>query len=200
MACPLLFLLGSILNLSLSKQSLKGFYCRTTERHKLLSSHIVMKKILSLILPFVLAMLLLGGVSDAFTTRVADAGDVVSQSLVADGVTLASQSSVVGEGGVHGGNAVASCKGHYIMSPQSLRFSDVEIANSGGTTQLLASQRLQRSYISEFTLSLKGMARHLSRRADALSVQSSRLFDTSAFYRCQPVCEYYVFTLRHIII
>ncbi|EKU87786.1 hypothetical protein [Bacteroides oleiciplenus] len=143
-----------------------------------------MAKFLKLILILVLATAFWGSVSDAFTKLV---DETVSVSQIA-----------MGEDGNIQRNAVR--QGSYIPAPQLPYLSDAEIASSGGTTQLLTFSRAQRSYTTEFILSLKDVVGRLAHRDDALSLQRSKLFDTTAFYRCQPACEYYVFTLRRIII
>ena len=40
----------------------------------------------------------------------------------------------------------------------------------------------------------------LAQRAAVLSLHREKLYDATAYYRCQPVCEYYIFTLRRILI
>ena len=87
-----------------------------------------------------------------------------------------------------------------IAAPKLPYLSDAELAGSAGTTQLLTFSRAQRSYTTEYILSLKDMIERLAHRDDVLSLHRSKLFDTSTSYRCHPACEYYVFTLRRIII
>lgn len=144
-----------------------------------------MAKFLKLILFLILATAFWGSVSDTFTAQAADE------------IALASQ-TIAGEDGNVQRDAVY--QGSYIPAPQLPYLSDAEIASSCGTTQLLTFPRAQHSYTTEFILSLKDVVERLAHRDGVLSLQRSKLFDTSAFYRCHPVCEYYVFTLRRIII
>lgn len=143
-----------------------------------------MAKCVKLILILILAVAFGGGASDAFTNQLVD------QSAIAS-VPVASVEAEMQN---------IDRQGSYIPAPQLPYISDAEIASSGGTTQLLTFSRAQRSYTTEFILSLKGVVERLALREDALSLHREKLFDTSAFYRCSPVSAYYVFALRHIII
>ena len=40
----------------------------------------------------------------------------------------------------------------------------------------------------------------LARREAVLSLHKEKLYDSTAYYGCKPVCEYYIFTLRRILI
>ena len=138
-----------------------------------------MAKFLKVILFLILAAAFCGSVSDAFTVQTVDA------------ITIAAQTGLGEEG---------NAQGSYIPAPQLPYLSDAELASSAGTTQLLTFSRAQRSYTTEYILSLKDMIERLAHRDGALSLHRSKLFDTSTSYRCHPACEYYVFTLRRIII
>lgn len=96
--------------------------------------------------------------------------------------------------------AFVASSGSYVPASRLPYLSDAEIENPGGTILLLTFPRGQRSYITEFLLSLKDVLVRMARRDDALSSQRSKLFDGSAVCRCRPACEYYVFALRRIII
>lgn len=133
----------------------------------------------------ILAAAFCGSVSDAFTVQTVDA------------ITIAAQTGL-GEEGNAQRNDVR--QGSYIPAPQLPYLSDAELASSAGTIQLLTFSRAQRSYTTEYILSLKDMIERLAHRDGALSLHRSKLFDTSTSYRCHPACEYYVFTLRRIII
>ena len=143
-----------------------------------------MAKFLKVILFLILAAAFCGSVSDAFTVQTVDA------------ITIAAQTGL-GEEGNAQRNDVR--QGSYIPAPQLPYLSDAELASSAGTIQLLTFSRAQRSYTTEYILSLKDMIERLAHRG-ALSLHRSKLFDTSTSYRCHPACEYYVFTLRRIII
>lgn len=144
-----------------------------------------MAKFLKVILFLILAAAFCGSVSDAFTVRTVDE------------ITIAAQTGL-GEEGNAQRNDVR--QGSYIPAPQLPYLSDAELASSAGTIQLLTFSRAQRSYTTEYILSLKDMIERLAHRDGALSLHRSKLFDTSTSYRCHPACEYYVFTLRRIII
>lgn len=143
-----------------------------------------MAKFLRVILFLVLATTFCGSVSDVFTVQAVDGMAFVSQ-------------SALGEDGSEQREAVR--QGSYIPAPQLPYLSDAEIASSSGTTQLLTFLRMQRSYTT-YILSLKDMVEQLAHRDGALSQHRAKLFDTNVYYRCSPACEYYVFTLRRIII
>ena len=49
-------------------------------------------------------------------------------------------------------------------------------------------------------LFLKGWVDKIAQREAVLSLHREKLFDATAYYRCQPVCEYYIFALRRILI
>ena len=64
----------------------------------------------------------------------------------------------------------------------------------------LAMSRIQRSYTAEYIFSLKDWVDKLARREAVLSLHKEKLYDSTAYYGCKPVCEYYIFTLRRILI
>ena len=85
-------------------------------------------------------------------------------------------------------------------SPQLPYLPVAELASNNGHLQSLTMSRIQRSYITEYIFSLKDWVDNLARHEAVLSLHKEKLFDTTAYYRCQPVCEYYIFTLRRILI
>lgn len=85
-------------------------------------------------------------------------------------------------------------------SPQLPYLPDAELASSNGHMQLLTFPRVQRSYIVEYLFSLRDCGEKLAQREAALALHKEKLFDTTTYYRCHPVCEYYIYTLRRIII
>lgn len=144
-----------------------------------------MVKFLKVILFLILATAFCGSVSDAFTVQTVDE------------TTIPAQTDLGEEGDIQRNDVR---QGSYIPAPKLPYLSDAELASSVGTTQLLTFSRVQRSYTTEYILSLKDMIERLAHRDGALSRHRSKLFDTSTSYRCHPACEYYVFTLRRIII
>ena len=77
---------------------------------------------------------------------------------------------------------------------------DAELADAGGQAHSPACSRAQRSSITNYIVSLKEWIGRLARREAALSLHREKLYDATAFHRCRPVCEYYIFTLRRILI
>lgn len=75
-----------------------------------------------------------------------------------------------------------------------------ELASSHGCVQLLSTSRILRSYITQSIFSVKDRVEKLARRQAVLVRHRSKLFDATACYRCLPVCGYYVFALRRILI
>ena len=75
----------------------------------------------------------------------------------------------------------------YIAMPQLPYLPDAELAGMGGQLHSLTYSRIQR-------------IDKLAQRAAVLSLHREKLYDATAYYRCQPVCEYYIFTLRRILI
>ena len=70
---------------------------------------------------------------------------------------------------------------------------DAELAGIGGQVRLLAYSRIKRFSPAEYIFSLKDRMGGLARRELALSRCRERLYETAVYYRCQPVCEYYIF-------
>lgn len=72
------------------------------------------------------------------------------------------------------------------------------------TTNLQSHQvsmtRMQRVQAAEYFFSLKNMLQIRADREASLSQHKGRIYTTTTSYYCQPSSEYYVFTLRHIII
>lgn len=85
-------------------------------------------------------------------------------------------------------------------NPQLPYLPDAELASAGGHIQWLTPSRVQRSNTIQYLFSLKDRVEKLARHEAALSLHREKLYDAAAHYRCQPVCEYYIFTLRRILI
>lgn len=138
-----------------------------------------MDKILRFIGFLVLALALWHTASDAFTINAVDAGQTVN-----DKNAIVHQQS-------------ATC----IATPQLPYLPEAELAGSGaGQSQLSNFSRIQRLSTTEYIFSLKDCIDRLTQREAALSLHREKLYDATAYYRCQPVCEYYIFTLRRILI
>lgn len=156
-----------------------------------------MVKFVKLILILVLTSAFYGSVSDAFTVLAVDQTGIVSSEGLDNKSGATAHSILATEQDVQ---KSIDRQGSYISAPKLPYISDAEIASSGGTSQLLTFSRAQRLYTSEYILSLKDVVERIAHREDALSLHREKLFDTSAFYRCSPASEYYVFALRRIII
>lgn len=85
-------------------------------------------------------------------------------------------------------------------NPQLPYLPDAELASAGGHIQWLTPSRVQRSNTIQYLFSLKDRVEKLARYEAALSLHREKLYDAAAHYPCQPVCEYYIFTLRRILI
>ena len=60
--------------------------------------------------------------------------------------------------------------------------------------------RIQRVQLGEYFFSLKNALQGFADRESSLSQHWGRIYDTTTSYYCQPSSEYYVYTLRRIII
>ena len=60
--------------------------------------------------------------------------------------------------------------------------------------------RIQRVQLGEYFFSLKNALQGCADRESSLSQHWGRIYDTTTSYYCQPSSEYYVYTLRRIII
>ncbi len=60
--------------------------------------------------------------------------------------------------------------------------------------------RIQRVQLGEYFFSLKNVLQCCADRQNSLSQHRRRIYDTTTSYYCQPSSEYYVYTLRRIII
>ena len=78
-------------------------------------------------------------------------------------------------------------------------FPEGELSNATQSHQIMTS-RIQRINLLEYSISLKTLALKLSSREAVLVQHRGRLYDTTTSYYCHPSSEYYVFTLRRIII
>lgn len=85
-------------------------------------------------------------------------------------------------------------------SPRLPYLPVAELTSNTGHIQSLVMSRVQRSYIAEYIFSLKDWVAKLAQREAVLSLHKEKLFDVTAYCRCRPACEYYIFTLRRILI
>lgn len=87
-----------------------------------------------------------------------------------------------------------------IAVPQLPYLPEAELAGFSGQSQLLTFLRMQRSSATDCIFSLKDWMNMLSLREAVLTLHREKLYDATAYYRCNPVCEYYIFALRRILI
>ncbi len=67
------------------------------------------------------------------------------------------------------------------------------------TSQVLVS-RFQRLYLIEYNASLRSVLRYCSAHENSLSLHRVKVYSTTPSYYSEPVSDYYVFTLKHIIV
>lgn len=77
---------------------------------------------------------------------------------------------------------------------------DAELLACSIQLQQITISRIQRINVSEYLLSLKGVARKLIECEAALTRHWGRIYNTTVSYFCYPASEYYVFALRRIIV
>lgn len=86
-----------------------------------------------------------------------------------------------------------------MTSAQLPYFPEGELSSAVQSHQIMTS-RIQRINLLEYSMSLKALALKLSSREAVLVQHRGRLYGTTTSYYCHPSSEYYVFTLRRIII
>lgn len=86
-----------------------------------------------------------------------------------------------------------------VTSAQLPYLPEGELSNATQSHQIITS-RIQRINLLEYSISLKALALKLSLREAALVQHRGRIYDTTTSYYCHRSSEYYVFTLRRIII
>lgn len=85
-----------------------------------------------------------------------------------------------------------------IKMPVQPILPEAELANAVVQLQLLTSFREKR--LAESVFSLKEQLNRLSQHEATLSLHREKLYHTTTDSQRYPVCEYYVFTLRKILI
>lgn len=154
-----------------------------------MSQAILIKKLLSLPEDMVKLLRLIGFLVFAFVFWQI-AGDTFTETKVDAG-------KHVTEKGITVGHQEDAC----VSVPQLPYLPDAELTGLFGHSQSLSFSRLQRSLTTEYFVSLKSWVNKLAQREAMLSLHREKLYDaTSLHNRCQPACEYYIFTLRRIII
>ena len=85
-----------------------------------------------------------------------------------------------------------------INAPESPYLPVAELTNL--QSHQISVTRIQRVQIGEYFSSLRNVLQCCADRDNSLSQHWGRIYNTTTSYYCQPASEYYVFTLRHIII
>lgn len=145
---------------------------------ELLSLQINMVQFLRLIVFLVLALALWQTAGDSFPVKKGDARKYMTE----NGVTVYHQEET------------------YISIPQLPYLPDAELSGISGQSHILSLSRIQRFITIEYLFSLKDWVDKLAQREAVLSLHREKLYDTTAYYCCQPVCEYYIFMLRRILV
>lgn len=86
-----------------------------------------------------------------------------------------------------------------IGAPESPYLPVAELTNNLQSHQISMS-RIQRVQVCEYFFLLKNFLQSWAERESSLSLHREKIYATTVSCYCQPACEYYVFTLRHIII
>lgn len=144
----------------------------------------IMARFLRFIGFLVLALALWQTASDTFIGRPIDDGKCVNEKCVNEKATVIYHQQ----------------KETCIAVPQLPYLPEAELAGFSGQSQLLTFLRIQRSSALDCIFSLKGWVNMLSQREAVLTLHREKLYDATAYYRCNPVCEYYIFALRRILI
>ncbi len=76
----------------------------------------------------------------------------------------------------------------------------VELNASAANAYQLVASRIQRWVVTEYTISMKSILQKLADREAAVSQHQERIYDTTISYFCEPASQYYVYTLRRILI
>ena len=92
-----------------------------------------------------------------------------------------------------------SMKQHEQISAPDFPYAPVAELNNLQSHQISVT-RIQRVQIGEYFSSLRNVLQCCADRDNSLSQHWGRIYNTTTSYYCQPASEYYVFTLRHIII
>lgn len=145
---------------------------------KLLSLQVNMVQFLRFIVFLVLALSLWQTAGNAFPVKKGDARKYVAE----NGVTVYHQEE--------------TC----VSAPQLPYLPDAELSGMSGQSHVLSLSRIQRFITIEYLFSLKDWLDKLAQWEAVLSLHREKLYDTTAYYRCQPACEYYIFMLRRIVI
>ena len=86
-----------------------------------------------------------------------------------------------------------SMKQHEQISAPDFPYAPVQ-------SRQISVTRIQRVQLGEYFTTLRNLLQCCADRENSLSQHRGRIYNTTTSYYCQPSSEYYVFTLRHIII
>lgn len=85
-------------------------------------------------------------------------------------------------------------------TPQLPILPEAELAGVTGYVQTLTAPRVQRAHLAEYIFSLKSWVDKMARYESTCQKQREKRRDAAIFPHCQPPCDYYIFTLRRILI
>lgn len=85
-------------------------------------------------------------------------------------------------------------------TPQLPILPEAELAGVTGYVQTLTAPRVQRAHLAEYIFSLKSWVDKMARYESTCQKQREKRRDAATFPHCQPPCDYYIFTLRRILI
>lgn len=86
-----------------------------------------------------------------------------------------------------------------IGAPELPYLPVAELTNNLQSHQVSMS-RIQRVQTCEYFFLLKNFLQNWAERENSLSLHREKIYATTVSCYCQSACEYYVFTLKHIII
>ena len=92
-----------------------------------------------------------------------------------------------------------SMKQHEQISAPDFPYAPVAELNNLQSHQISVT-RIQRVQLGEYFTTLRNLLQCCADRENSLSQHRGRIYNTTTSYYCQQSSEYYVFTLRHIII
>ena len=95
---------------------------------------------------------------------------------------------------------IKNVKSSEISKPEFPFLPEGELASAAQNYQGATSNRVLRTSMKEYSLTLRMLVQKILLREAALAQHWGRIYDTTVSYCCCPASEYYVFALRRIII
>lgn len=91
-------------------------------------------------------------------------------------------------------------EGECFTMPQWPCLPDAELAGANSCSQLVTFSRMQRSAVMEYLCFLKERVGEIARYEAVRSQCQGKFYDALPCRICSPVCDYYIFALRRILI